>query len=232
MLLAYTWSKTLIHGGGYTGWGDDASGARALDTANRGLEKRLAQFDIPHLFILSYTYELPFGKGKKLLGNVPGVVNHIVGGWQLNGIHRYTSGTPIGVGGGGVIPLFGAGNRPNRNPGVNPKANSDRGSFDPARDVYLNLAAFSQPAPFTFGNAAPNYTDIRTFGQINEDFSILKHFQIREGHRLQFRTELFNAFNRVVFGGPAANINAPATFGRIGSAGQPRQVQFALKYVF
>jgi hypothetical protein len=232
MLVAYTFSKTHVHGGGYTGWGDDASGARALDSANPRLEKRLAGFDIPHNFVLSWTYELPFGRGKKLLSSAPGVVNQLIGGWAINGIHRYVSGTPIGVGGGGTIPLFGAGNRPDRVPGVDPLASADRGSFDPARDSYLNLAAFAQPAPFTFGNAAPNYGDIRTFGSMNEDFSILKNFQIYEGHRLQFRTELFNAFNRVNFGGPSANINAPASFGRIGSTGQPRQIQFALKYIF
>lgn len=232
MLVAYTFSKTHVHGGGYTGWGDDASGARALDTANPRLERRLAAFDIPHNFVLSWTYELPFGRGKKLLASAPGVVNHLIGGWSINGIHRYVSGTPIGVGGGGTIPLFGAGNRPDRVPGVDPLGNTDRGSFDPARDSYLNLAAFAQPAPFTFGNAAPNYGDIRTFGSMNEDFSILKNFQLYEGHRLQFRTELFNAFNRVNFGGPSANINAPASFGRIGSTGQPRQIQFALKYIF
>lgn len=232
MLVAYTFSKTHIHGGGYTGWGDDASNARALDTANRGLEKRLAQFDIPHNFVLSWTYELPFGRGKKFLTSANGFVNQIVGGWAINAIHRYVSGTPLGIGGGGVIPLFGAGNRPNRVAGVNPLRNADHGSFDPARDIYLNIDAFAQPAPFTLGNAAPNYGDIRNFGSLNEDISILKNFRITEGHRLQFRTELFNALNRVNFGGPAANINAPATFGRIGSTGQPRQIQFALKYVF
>ena len=55
MLVAYTFSKNFIHGSGYTGWGDDASAARPLNTTNRIAEKRLAQFDTPQNFVLSWT---------------------------------------------------------------------------------------------------------------------------------------------------------------------------------
>ena len=59
----------------------------------------------------------------------------LAGGWQVNAIQRYVSGTPIGVGGGGVIPLSNGGNRPDRVLGVDPRTNVSRGDFDPARDV-------------------------------------------------------------------------------------------------
>ena len=66
-LAAYTLSKSIVSGGGYTGLGDDAAGARPLDTNNRLIEKRLAGFDTPQNLVLSWGYELPFGKGKTLL---------------------------------------------------------------------------------------------------------------------------------------------------------------------
>ncbi len=232
-LAAYTLSQSIVSGGGYTGLGDAAAGARPLDTANRRLEKRIAGFDVPHSLVLSWGYELPFGKGKRFASSAGRAANMVVGGWQINAIQRYVSGTPIGVGGGGVIPLSNGGNRPDRVSSVSPRTSVTRGSFDPARDRYLDAGAFSQPAAFTLGNAPPVLGDVRNFALFNEDFSILKDFTIHEAHRLQLRAEFFNIFNRVVFGGPAANLNAPATFGRIGGQGNsPRNIQLALKYVF
>ena len=56
--------------------------------------------------------------------------------------------------------------------------------------------------------------NVRTFALLNEDFSVLKDFALYEAHRIQFRAEFFNVLNRVVFGAPSANLNAPATFGQ------------------
>jgi hypothetical protein len=222
-----------VSGGGYTGFGDDATNARPLDTNNRALEKRLAGFDTPHNLIISWTYELPFGRGKRFLGSSSGFVNVLAGGWQVNAIHRYVSGTPVGVSGGGIIPLANGGNRPNRVAGTTGRTDVSRGDFDPARDRYLDPAAFSQPAPFTLGTAPPVLGNVRNFGLLNEDFSVLKDFALYEQHRLQFRAEFFNVLNRVVFGSPSGNLNAPATFGRIsGQANSPRNIQLGLKYVF
>ena len=232
-LAAYTLSKSLVSGGGYTGLGDDAAGSRPLDTANRKIEKRLAAFDTPQNLVLSWGYELPVGKGKRFLSGAGRAENLIAGGWQVNAIQRYVSGTPIGVGGGGVIPLSNGGNRPNAVLGVSPRTNVSRGAFDPARDRYLDISAFSQPAPFTLGNEPPVLPNVRTFALFNEDFSVLKDFRIYETHRVQFRAEFFDIFNRVVFGAPGANINAPATFGKIGGqANSPRNIQLGLKYLF
>lgn len=233
MLISYTASKAFVSGGGYTGFGDDAAGAYPIDTANRRLEKRLAGFDMPQNLVLSWTYELPFGPGKRWLSDARGLAGHLVGGWQINAIHRYASGTPLSIGGAGRIPLFGGGNRPNRRPGVNPLTGIGRYDFDPAQHRYLNVEAFEATPNYVVGNAAPNYGDIRNFGMRNEDVSVLKDFRIWENHRLQFRAEFFNIFNKVVFGSPATNVAAPATYGRISSqANEPRHIQLALKYVF
>ena len=112
-LVAYTLSKSLVSGGGYTGLGDDAAGSRPLDTANRKIEKRIAGFDTPQNLVLSWSYELPFGKGKRLLSSAGRGADLALGGWQVNAIQRYVSGTPVGIAGGGVIPLSNGGNRPN-----------------------------------------------------------------------------------------------------------------------
>ncbi len=232
-LAAYTLSKSLVSGGGYTGLGDDAAGSRPLDTNNRAIEKRLAGFDTPHNLVLSWGYELPFGKGRKMLSGVGRLGDALVGGWQVNAIQRYVSGTPVGVGGGGVIPLSNGGNRPNVVAGTPARTGVSRAEFDPARDRYLDVNAFSQPAAFTFGNAPPVLPNVRTFSLYNEDFSILKDFRLYEAHRLQFRAEFFNVLNRVVFGGLQTNLNAPAAFGRItGQANSPRNIQLGLKYIF
>ena len=232
-LAAYTISKAIVSGGGYTGLGDDAAGSRPLDTNNRLIEKRLAGFDTPQNLVLSWGYEMPFGKGKKFLGHAGTAANLLVGGWQINAIQRYVSGTPVGVSGGGVIPLSNGGNRPSRVLGVPARTNVSGSDFDPARDRYLDPNAFVQPAAFTLGNAPPVLADVRTFSFLNEDFSVLKDFPFYEAHRIQFRAEFFNIFNRVVFAGPSGNLNAPATFGRIsGQANAPRNIQLGLKYIF
>jgi hypothetical protein len=103
---------------------------------------------------------------------------------------------------------------------------------DSSRQRKLDINAWAQPAAFTLGTAAPSYNGLRGYGSVSEDFSIQKNFKLYERHTLQFRTELFNAFNRVNWGGPAANLNAPANFGRITATDPPRSIQLALKYFF
>ncbi|MEO7650660.1 MAG: hypothetical protein ABIZ80_09335, partial [Bryobacteraceae bacterium] len=83
-LMAYTLSKSLVSGGGYTGLGDDAANSRPLDTNNRKIEKRIAGFDTPHNLVLSWGYELPFGKGKKFLSGAGRGLDMLAGGWQIN----------------------------------------------------------------------------------------------------------------------------------------------------
>lgn len=100
--------------------------------------------------------------------------------------------------------------------------------------LYLNINAFSTSAPYTFGNAPPYLPNVRTPAFYNEDLSVFKKFSLPgEARYVEFRSEFFDAFNRVVFGGPAANINNAASFGVIGSqANTPRVIQFGLKLIF
>jgi hypothetical protein len=232
-LGAYTLAKNIGFPGGDI-FGDTAGGggSKALDTYNRKLEKTTVSGDQTHTLILSWNYELPFGRGKKFLAGVNSVVDKFVRGWQVNGIQTYRSGTLIGVSGGGALPLFGGGNRPNWISN-DVRSSASISSFDPATSRYLNLAAFSQPAPYTFGNAPPRLPNVRTPFYYNEDMSVFKNTYITESVYAQFRAEFYDIFNRVVFSGPSANINNPSTFGIIGGqANTPRLIQFAMKLIF
>ena len=149
----------------------------------------------------------------------------------MAGIARYFAGTPLGIGGGASLPLFGGSNRPNRVSGV-PVVNSNS-NFDPATDLYLNISAFSQPSAFTRGNLGPRISDARRFSTYQEDITLFKFIQFTESIRLEFRAEFYNLFNRVIFGGPSTNSNSPTSFGKIGSTSiPPRQIQMALKLHF
>ena len=232
-LGAYTLSKNIGFPGGDI-FGDTAGGggAKAMDTFNRKLEKTTVSGDQTHTLIMSWDYELPFGRGKKFLAGINAVADKFLGGWQINGIQTYRSGTLIGVSGGGALPLFGGGNRPNWISN-DVRSSASMSSFDPAVNRYLNISAFSQPAPYTFGNAAPRLPNVRTPFYYNEDISFFKNVSVAENVRVQFRAEFYDIFNRVVFSGPSANINNPSTFGIIsGQANTPRLIQFALKLIF
>jgi hypothetical protein len=226
-LVSYTLSKTICNTGqqGYTTWA-----TTAMDTYNRALEKTIGGLDQTHVLSISYVYQLPFGPGRKF-ATKGGPVGKLVGGWEVAGIQMYQSGTPISVGGGGPIPLFGGGNRPDRASG--PIRTSISGRFDPATDPYLNLSAFQQPPPYQFGTLGPYLPNVRGFPNYNESISLMKDMHITESTYIQFRCETFNTFNRVVFSNPASNINTPATFGVVsGQANGPRIIQFGLKVFF
>lgn len=232
-LLAYTLAKNIGFPGGDI-FGDVGGGgaARGIDTFNRKLEKSIVPSDQTHVLVASWTYDLPFGRGKKLLPDAGRFMNILVGGWAINAIQTYRSGTPLAPQGGPALPLFGGGNRPNwissdvRTP-------VSMGDFDPARDRYVNIGAFSQPALFTIGNAPPRLPNVRTPFFRNEDISLFKNIQLTEAVNLQLRGEAYNVMNRVVFSGPSMNINNPATFGVIGGqANNPRLIQLGLKVIF
>lgn len=235
LLVSYTLSKNI---GKYSGdtFGDPYGGGgfTALNTYNQAAEKSVIGIDQTHYLVLAYTYSLPIGQGHRFLGSAGPVLNQFVGGWQINGIQTYSSGTPISVGGGPVLPIFGGGNRPNVVAGVSGRSNVGMGNFDPATDRYLNAAAFSQPAPFTFGDAPVTLPNVRAPFNYDEDFSIFKKFYLHgESKYLELRCETFDAFNRVVFGSPASNFNDLSTFGIIGyQANTPRVVQVAMKLIF
>jgi hypothetical protein len=212
--MAYTWAKTIsdsdiLAGGGPAG----------QTTYNRRLEKAIATTDVPHIFALSYSYQIPSFK----------TLRSVLGGWTFTGIHQYSVGTPITLTANNTLPLFNATLRPNA---IATDRRVSVDNFDPARDLWINRSAFAAPAPFTFGSSARAYTDLRNPNFLNENFGLIKRLKVFERINLQFRAELFNAFNRTVFAAPQANVSN-AQFGRIaGQQNTPRQGQLALRVEF
>jgi Carboxypeptidase regulatory-like domain/TonB dependent receptor len=224
-LVAYTWSKTLSDSVLQFG----AFNPGAIDTYDRGRDKAPLPDGYPQVLALSTVYELPFGPTKRFASR-GGALGKVVGGWQLGYIGNYRSGPFLPISGGDSLPLFNAGNRPNVVPGASQVAFSG-GKFNPATEVYLNAAAFSQPGPFKLGNA-PRYLGVRGFGFYNENLTLLKRTRITERTNVEFRSEFFNLFNRTGYGGNInTNFNDTAGFGVVSAQeNQPRQIQVSLKF--
>ena len=225
MLVSYAFSKVISDNNGNSWSGTEAP---SLDTENRRLEKSVSPIDRTHNLITNWVYELPVGRDSK------GVTAVVLKGWGVAATTTYTTGAPLGIRGGPPLPIFnGLANRPNRTAGVSGRSEVSASDFDPGRDSYLNAAAFTQPAPFTFGNVARLEPNLRGFSMWNEDFSVSKRTSITERFNAEFRAEFFNIFNRVVFANPAININTPQSFGRIsGQSNEPRNIQFSLRFAF
>jgi hypothetical protein len=216
-------------------------GRNVMDHYNRGLEKALSFDDQTHVFREAFSYDLPFGSGRRWMQD--GLASHIFGGWGIAGFLEYASGTPMNVNPGITSVPGGAGNRVLITSYDNWRAPVSGSKFDPFKDVWWNKAAFGVDANGRqmtsteilyagFGNATRNNPKVRTPWLLNENFSVSKNFPITERIKLTFRAEAFNIFNRFRLGGPDSNF-VSASFGNIRSQGNdPRRMQFALKLAF
>jgi outer membrane receptor protein involved in Fe transport len=212
---AYTWSH-LIDDSGQT---INAGGCICQNPRNRGSAERASSvLDQRHRLVAAYLWEIPLAKNKT------GLTGFLAGGWSLGGIITLASGFPVNV--------VQSGDTWNSD-ALWPRPNSvDGQSFsvdDPNPDLWFNTAAFNRST--TYGTAPRN--PIVGPGTHQFDLSASKGFRIYgEKHRLLFRVEMFNAFNQPQFGNPGATLGT-GTFGRVTStAGDNRQIQFALKYSF
>jgi hypothetical protein len=174
------------------------------------------------IFTLAYSYDLPMGPGKRFAA-VGGPVGKLIGGWQIAGITYLRSGTPFSV----IFNATQAGWLGGRASIVDDPTLS---RSERTVERWFNTAAFTTPAPFTFGNSARNL--LFAPGDMVFDVSFLKNTRITEGTSVQFRAEFFNFPNHANFGAPGNNVSTPATFGRIFGAGDPRVIQFGLKMLF
>jgi Carboxypeptidase regulatory-like domain/TonB dependent receptor-like, beta-barrel len=231
-LASYTWSKTLTDAESQA---SEFSGFLS-DAYNRKAEKSYSINDYPHNLVLSYSYELPFGPGKKF-ANAGGAAGKILGGWKVAGIQQYQSGGPNMIFVGNPLwPLEGSNGfsfRPSIVPGVPQKSPAvESGNFQPNVDSLVNSAAFRSPDPFTFGDASRTLGSVRRFSYLNEDISIIKRTQITERVSVDFRADFLNAFNRTVFGlGTGGDqYGTLVGSGLINSQSNvPREIQFGLK---
>ena len=190
-----------------------------------------SDFDIRHSVVLSWTYKFPFGRGMKFGSQANTLTQLIIGGWQINSIDSFITGSPF-------TPVMATSLL---NSGSAPQWPNRIGSgkmSNPSIRQWFNPADFVSPGQYTFGNSGRNI--LYGPGTKQFDVSLFKDFNFTQdaSRRLQLRAESFNVFNTPQFNNPNAQIGNTAA-GAITGAGQPflfqrtsRQIQLAAKIYF
>jgi hypothetical protein len=222
---AYTISKTIANV--FESDATEAFPHNALYNArfNRTLEPN----DLPQRLVLSYLYDLPFGKGKKFLSS--GVASSILGTWQFSGITVLQKGTPLRIAGADNTNLYdfslsvGRGNRL-KDPVL---ANGAR-----TTQRYFDTSAFSQAPTFTVPTDSLTQPQLRNYGRRNFDIAVMRNQPIAERYNLQLRADITNFFNTPALSlgtGSSVTIGTPQ-FGQVLAGGAPRNIQLALRFTF
>ena len=181
------------------------------------LEKRISSDDRPRRFVLSLSYELPFGRGKAVAGSTGRVLDRVLGGWMLNSSYVRQVGSPISFG--NVIYYGGDVQVDARN--IYHAIDTTRFNTKSAEQLSWNVRTF--PSLFS---------TLRGDGPNNVDLSIIKNTRIKEQVKLQIRLESFNVMNHPLFGNPNVSPTSSA-FGTITSqSNQPRTVQLGMKMIW
>lgn len=229
LLLSYTFAKLISDTDTLTAWLEPGGGLGVQNFNNLRAEKSVGLYDVTQRAIVSYIVDLPFGKGRRYLSSVGGPAERIIGGWGINGATTFQTGNPLNLTmANNSTNSFGGGQRPNS---TGSSARLD-GSAQSRLAGWFNAGAFTATPAFTFGNVARTLGNVRGHGINNFDFTIFKNTRITERLGLQFRTEVFNLFNRVQFGYPGTAFGNP-NFGVVsGQYNTPRLVQMALRLQF
>lgn len=233
-LVAYTGGKEITD----SGWGNTITSINGStgrqNVYDRQADRALSPDDVSSRLVASFNAELPFGRGRRLLGSMPKAADLLIGGWQVNGIITMQAGLPIVLFSSvNQTGLNSAAQRPNNN-GTSANLSGNRGSLDQQITGWFDTSVFSVAAPFTFGNAPTVLPDVRNPGIRNFDLSLFKTFPVLPENRLnaQLRLEAANAFNTTQLGRPGSSVGN-ATLGVISGVGVgPRSVQLALKLLF
>jgi hypothetical protein len=231
--VAYTWSKLLSDT-------DSIAANTCQDYFNLGGCKSLSSDNAAQRLVISYTLDLPFGRGKALFKGAPSVVNAVISGWGVNGVTTVQSGLPLSLTYGGTNQLganFGTG--PIR-PNVIPGCQKDPGGTAEQKlgsGVWYNVACFTAPdTVFSFGNEPRVDPTLRQQGITNFDVAVRRTIRIRERYGLELRIESFNLTNHPRFNPPGTVIGTSSA-GQIQAAvssqgNTPRTFQFAARMTF
>jgi len=228
-LAHYTWSKALTYDSDYY-------------AINPKLNYGVANTDRKHVFVLTSLVELPFGRGKTFLGDVSGAADRIVGGWSLSATTTWESGLPFSPSYSSCQADRDTGPcRPNILGPVH-ITGSRNGYFTTTGGVPLQpngtpgdaIGPWQRPAFGTFGSAARN--SLRGPGFFQADVSVAKNFSLNEGISIQFRTDIFNLFNKVNLDNPITCVDCQnggtVINTAFGGAALQRQMMFSLRLQF
>jgi hypothetical protein len=211
----WTWSHSI----------DDASDPGATlneanlpqDVYNLAAEKASSSFDHRHRFVVSFVYQIP------LAANAKGWIRAVFGQWQAGGYFTAQPGAPFTVNISSDQANIGPG------PAQRPNVSGDPNNGPRAPDQWFNTSIFSLPALFTFGDTPRNA--VIGPGLRETDFSMQKDMALNETRKLQFRAEAYNLLNHPNFNIPNRTAFT-SNFGKISSAQDSRQLQFAVKLLF
>ena len=240
---SYNFAK-MIDDASQSDFNDGNTGGQGFhtDPDNRKRDRGLSIFDIRHAFSVNFAYDLPFGRGRNVGANVSGFLDHLISGWQINAILSASTGPR----GNPNINFdrarngqFEVNHRPNLVAGAdnNPVLNDGR---EPT--AYFDTSAFELQEAGFFGDLARNTLEGPGIAQV--DLGVVKNFSLSEQVQVQFRTEMFNLFNRANFTMPSTTVFTGAdrvtdegivspTAGTITrTTTTSRQIQFALKILF
>jgi hypothetical protein len=230
VLGSFSWEKSIDDGSGIR----QAAGDSYVPPNGRDLrsERGLSAFNFGRKLTVSGLWELPFGRGKPLGGDINRILNLVVGGWQLGGIVTLQGGFPFSVScqNGATYQNTDGGCRADAT-GLSPELENP----DPAQ--WFNPAAFTNRlnfvtgvGPYRYGNSARN--NISGPGIVELDGSLAKSFQLMERMKMDFRAEFFNLPNHPIFGQPNGTFGG-ASFTRITNTRlDARQIQLGLKLRF
>jgi len=236
----YTFSKSIDIGSNaerinqFEGFG---LGSQIINAWQPNALRAVSDFDTKHQITTNWLYELPVGKGKAYGSNMPGAADKILGGWDISGLFRWTSGFPFGVGPGlgfwatNWELTSGAFQTAPAKTGVFVDSNGDP-------NVFKNFGAATNSFRFAFPGESGQRNELRGPGFFSIDLGIGKTWKFTESQGLAFRAEAFNISNSVRFDVATATINnlslANSTnFGKfISTLSSPRVMQFSLRYSF
>ncbi len=221
LLGGYRWAKCLDEGALISTGSQEFS-----DSRNRMLDRGLCNSDIASQIKMAVVYKTPSLRSRGF------AVRNILGGWTMSGIWQWRDGFPFSVQGNVDSNLDGYGGDRAALVG-NPVLSGSRSTAAKLNEWFNTAAFVNSPVGVGPGSARNR---LRGPGYFNLDYSLIKSFPIpygplKETQKLDFRAEFFNIFNHPSFGAPYTGLGS-AQFGQIWSAGSPRILQFALKYIF
>jgi hypothetical protein len=213
-------------------------GGQVINPWNLKALRAVSDFDLTHQFNANWIAELPFGRGRWLGTNAHGFAEAVIGGWQLSGLARWTSGFPIGVGNGAQWPtnweLSGFATQIGSVKTVGAFKDPATGNVNIFGNAAAAAAAFNEFSPDLPGQVG-NRNNLRGDGFAGLDLGLSKRWHIKESHSLQFRWDVFNALNLTRFDVQSLSLSLTnsSNFGNYtGLLTNPRVMQFALRYEF
>jgi hypothetical protein len=232
--LNYTFSKSLDLSS--TRESDGSGSKQILNPWSPGLMHSYSDYDVRHLVSGLFVAELPFGKGHRYASGVNKIVDAFIGGWQMSGIWRQSSGLPISVGNGGFWPTnWNAAGYATQTGTVS--SGSVKNSPIGGPNIFPDPQGANKAFENTYAGQIGNRNSVRGDGFFTIDTALSKRFTMPylDKHTLQFRAEAFNLTNTTTFdvNQLSISVSTPGTFGKYsGTLNTPRVIQFGARYEF